>query len=180
MTTSNLPMSPTTPNTSASPLAQLNDIQLPDPISAMPIAPGYWIIATLIIAIAIWFTYRVYKQYQYHAPRKLALSLLNQYDINDENFATQVNSLLKRTAMTYLPRENLAKLNGQPWFDWLDSRLPSKQQHIIGTLRFKRHQANGLTLDEKQQLAMLAKLWLSNKQSFSDHTLTANHHAQEA
>ncbi|GGB47479.1 DUF4381 domain-containing protein [Shewanella inventionis] len=180
MTTSNLPMPPTTADASASPLAQLNDIQLPDPISAMPIAPGYWIIAALIIVIAIWFAYRIYKQYQYHAPRKKALSLLDQYDINDDNFAAQVNSLLKRTAMTYLPRESLAKLNGQPWFDWLDSRLPSKQQHVIGELLFKRHQANGLTADEKQQLALLAKIWLSNKKPFSDPSLTTYLHTQEA
>jgi hypothetical protein len=171
-------MPPITTDASTSPLAQLQDIKLPDQISAMPIAPGYWMIAAFIIAIAIWLGYQLYKKYQYHAPRRMALAMLNQYDINDDGFAAQVNSLLKRIAMTYLPRENLAKLNGQPWFDWLDTRLPSKQQQIIGRLLTKRHQASGLTLDEKQQLALLAKAWLSNKQAFSDASLTHHNSVQ--
>lgn len=173
-------MPPITTDASASPLAQLQDIKLPEQISSMPIAPGYWIIAVFIIAVAIWLGYQLYKKYQYHAPRRMALTLLNEYDINDDGFAAQVNSLLKRTAMTYLPRENLAKLNGQPWFDWLDTRLPDKQQQIIGPLLVKRHQASGLTLDEKQQLASLAKTWLSNKHTFSDASLTLNNIVQEA
>jgi len=180
MTTSNSPMPPITADAGVSPLAQLQDIKLPDPISSMPIAPGYWIVAAFIIVIAIWLGYQLYKKYQYHAPRRQALAMLNQYDINDDGFAAQVNSLLKRTAMTYLPRENLAKLNGQPWFDWLDTRLPGKQQQIIGHLLVKRHQASGLTFDEKQQLASLAKAWLSNKQAFSDASLTQHNNVQEA
>ncbi|MGX9462613.1 DUF4381 domain-containing protein [Shewanella sp. A14] len=180
MTTSNLPSQPMPIDASTSALEQLQDIQLPEPISAIPIAPGYWIIATILIILAIWLSRRLYKQRQYHAPRKAALTLLESYNIDDDTFAAQVNSLLKRTALTYLPRENLAKLNGQPWFDWLDTRLPAKQQHTIGNLLVKRHQASGLTFTEKAHLHSLAKAWLTNKRPFSDATLTPNNRQQEA
>ncbi|WP_372943301.1 DUF4381 domain-containing protein [Shewanella sp.] len=179
MTTSNSPMTPITTDVNAGPLAQLQDIKLPDPISAMPIAPGYWIIAALVIILLAWLSYKLYKKYQHHAPRKMALAMLNQYDINDDDFAANVNSLLKRTAMTYLPRQHLAKLNGQPWFDWLDKRLPSKHQQQIGELLIKRHQPSGLSLDDKQQLLLLARAWLTSTQAFSDQTLITNQ-AQEA
>jgi len=164
----------------ASALAQLQDIQLPSPISPMPMALGYWIIALIFIALASWLGYRLYKQYQYHAPRKMALTLLESYSINDDTFAAQVNGLLKRTAITYLPRERFAKLNGQPWFDWLDTRLAPSQQHHIGDLLVKRHQASGLDQTEKAQLKSLAKSWLSNKHPFSDATLTSNNPQLEA
>ena len=180
MTTQNLP-TPTMPNdVNASALAQMQDIQLPDPISAFPIAPGYWLIATILIVLVLWLGKRIYKQHQYHAPRKQALTLLQSFDIDDDNFAAQVNSLLKRTALTYLPREHLAKLNGKPWFDWLDTRLPATQQHKIGDLLIKRHQASGLDLNEKVQLLHLAKAWLSNKHRFSDVTLPSQNQHQEA
>lgn len=164
-------MPPITTDVNAGPLAQLQDIKLPDPISAMPIAPGYWIIAALVITLLAWLSFKLYKKYQHHAPRRMALALLNQYDINDDDFAANINSLLKRTAMTYLPRQHLAKLNGQPWFDWLDERLPSRHQQQIGKLLVKRHQASGLSIQDKQQLLLLARAWLTSTQAFSDHTL---------
>ncbi|AZG73987.1 DUF4381 domain-containing protein [Shewanella livingstonensis] len=180
MTTPNLPTQAMPIDATASALAQLHDIVLPEPISAMPIAPGYWIIAAVLIILAIWLGKRLYKQHQYHAPRKIALTLLKSYDIKNDNFAAQVNSLLKRTALTYLPREHLAKLNGQAWFDWLDTRLTPGQQHKIGHLLIKRHQASGLDQAEKSQLQYLAKAWLSSKCAFSDATLTSNNTHQEA
>jgi hypothetical protein len=110
----------------------------------------------------------------------MALTLLEDYSIDDDSFAAQVNGLLKRTALTYLPRERFAKLNGQPWFDWLDTRLAPSQQHQIGDLLVKRHQASGLDQTEKAQLKSFAKSWLSNKRPFSDATLTSNNPHLEA
>ncbi|QDE30646.1 MULTISPECIES: DUF4381 domain-containing protein [Shewanella] len=180
MTTSNLPTQPMPTDEHVSALSQMQDIQLPDPISAVPTAPGYWIIAAVFVILALWLAKRLYKQRQYHAPRKKALTLLQSYDIEDDNFAAQVNSLLKRTALTYLPREHFAKLNGQPWFDWLDTRLAPEQQHKIGQLLIKRHQANGLNPSEKVQLQHLASAWLSNKRHFNDVTLASTPTHQEA
>ncbi|MBB1390928.1 DUF4381 domain-containing protein [Shewanella sp. SG44-6] len=180
MTTPNIPSQPMPIDANASALAQLHDIALPAPISTMPIAPGYWIIAAVLIILAVWLGKRLYKQHQYHAPRKIALTLLQSYNVEDDSFAAQVNSLLKRTALTYLPREHLAKLNGQPWFDWLDTRLAPDQQHKIGQLLVKRHQASGLDQAEKVQLLQLAQAWLNNKHAFSDATLISNNPHQEA
>ncbi|UJF23184.1 DUF4381 domain-containing protein [Shewanella sp. OMA3-2] len=153
-------------NQGVSPLAQMHDILLPNMVSSMPIAPGYWLLLVLAVLILSWIMSKIIKQRRYHAPRKTALKILQSMDSNADNFASEVNSLLKRTAMTYLPRQSLAHLNGQPWFNWLDQRLPPTKQQLIGTLLVKRHQAKGLTLDDNQQLLMLASLWLANKSPF--------------
>ncbi|MCW3171161.1 DUF4381 domain-containing protein [Shewanella subflava] len=153
-------------NQAASPLAQMHDIALPETVSSLPIAPGYWMVLLLIVAILSWILKKGLKKYRYHAPRRMALAMLNAMDSNANTFASEVNSLLKRTAMTYLPRQSLAHLNGQPWFDWLDKRLPTHHQGMIGPLLFKRHQQNGLTREDNQQLLTLAVLWLANSSPF--------------
>lgn len=153
-------------NQGVSPLAQMHDILLPAMVSSMPIAPGYWLLLVLSVLILSWIISKLIKRRRYHAPRKTALKILQSMDSNADDFASEVNSLLKRTAMTYLPRQSLAHLNGQPWFNWLDQRLPTTKQQLIGTLLVKRHQAKGLTLEDNQQLLMLASLWLANKHPF--------------
>ena len=153
-------------NQASSPLAQMHDIALPEKVSSLPIAPGYWILLLLLILSLSWMVKTLLKKYRYHAPRRTALAMLNAMDSNANTFASQVNSLFKRTAMTYLPRQSLAHLNGQPWFDWLDKRLPANHQRKIGPLLFKRHQQQGLTIEDNQQLLILAKLWLANSAPF--------------
>ena len=123
--TSNVPLPEV--NQASSPLAQMHDIALPEKVSSLPIAPGYWILLLLIILSLSWIVKKVLKKYRYHAPRRTALVMLNAMDSNANTFASEVNSLLKRTAMTYLPRQSLAHLNGQPWFNWLDKRIQSLQ-----------------------------------------------------
>ncbi|QIR16208.1 DUF4381 domain-containing protein [Shewanella aestuarii] len=149
-----------------SPLAQLHDIVLPEPVSSLPIAPGYWLMLALVIFSLLWLINVFVKQTKYHAPRKSALAMLNALDRNADDFASQVNSLLKRTAMTYLPRFELAKLNGQQWFAWLELRLPANEHGKIGPILIKRHQAAGLTAEDKHKLFALATLWLQNKTPF--------------
>ena len=174
--TSNVPLPEV--NQASSPLAQMHDIALPEKVSSLPIAPGYWILLLLIILSLSWIVKKVLKKYRYHAPRRTALVMLNAMDSNANTFASEVNSLLKRTAMTYLPRQSLAHLNGQPWFNWLDKRLPHKHQGVIGPLLFKRHQQKGLTSEDNQQLLVLARLWLANSAPFEQVNIANNNQQQ--
>ncbi|WP_445945122.1 DUF4381 domain-containing protein [Shewanella sp.] len=160
------------PQTATDPiLAQLDDIILPPSISDLPLAPGYWLLAFLLVLVIGMIVRRFMLKRRYHAPRKAAIALLNSYDITSDEFAAQVNTLLKRTALSYLPREQLARLNGNEWFEWLDSRMPAPNQHQFGPLLIKRHQAQGLTLEDKQALQRLAKTWLSHTKPFDQNQI---------
>ncbi|MCL1141609.1 DUF4381 domain-containing protein [Shewanella gaetbuli] len=155
-----------------SPLEQMHDIALPETVSSLPIAPGYWILLAAILIVFTALLAKWLKHKKYHAPRKAALKLLTEMDVQSASFAADVNSLLKRTALTYLPRASLAHLNGTPWFNWLDRRLPTNKQNLIGDLLVKRYQASGLTPEENQQLFSLASLWLNNKDKFEHVAIT--------
>nr|WP_283105355.1 DUF4381 domain-containing protein [Shewanella seohaensis] len=148
-------------------LADLQDIILPDPIGAWPWAIGYWlalaILLVLLIAAILWLK----KRAAYLAPKKAAQGLFAALDPHSSQYPSDVNQLLKRTALSYFPREVIAKLDGPAWANWLDSHLPTKQRGRIGPLLDKRHQAKPLSAEEAQELQALARSWFASKAKLS-------------
>ena len=159
-----VPMPSTAPNPA---LAQLQDIIHPEPIGAWPWAIGYWLVLALVIALITLLVIWLRKRARDLAPKKAAKQLLNQLDRQATSYASDVNSLLKRTAMSYLSREAIASLDGEAWAAWLDSYLPEHKRQHIGPLLAKRHQATPLTLAEANELHQLAQAWLASKAKLS-------------
>ncbi len=156
------------PSTASNPaLAQLQDIIHPDPIGAWPWAIGYWLVLALVIALITLLVIWLRQRARDLAPKKTAKQLLNQLDKQATSYASDVNSLLKRTAMSYLSREAIASLNGEAWATWLDSYLPEHKRQRISPLLAKRHQATPLTLAEANELHQLAQAWLASKAKLS-------------
>ncbi|MCU7961377.1 MULTISPECIES: DUF4381 domain-containing protein [unclassified Shewanella] len=156
------------PSTASNPaLAQLQDIIHPDPIGAWPWAIGYWLVLALVIALITLLVIWLRKRARDLAPKKAAKQLLNQLDKQATSYASDVNSILKRTAMSYLSREAIASLDGEAWAAWLDSYLPEHKRQRISPLLAKRHQATPLTLAEANELHQLAQAWLASKAKLS-------------
>lgn len=148
-------------------LADLQDIIHPDPIGAWPWAIGYWLVLALVIALITLLVIWLRKRARDFAPKKAAKQLLNQLDKQAPSYVSEVNSLLKRTAMSYLSRDAIASLDGEAWATWLDSYLPAPKRQRIGHLLAKRHQPTPLTLAEANELHELAKAWLASKVKLS-------------
>ena len=106
----------------------LRDIHLPAEISWWPLAIGWWLLPLLIIL----FSFSIYKLIKYKqknkkiAYRKIALSELNHLrsEYEEENNSIElmrsVSSLLRRIALSYLPREDSASLTGKKWVTLLN------------------------------------------------------------
>ncbi|MGI2122572.1 DUF4381 domain-containing protein [Shewanella baltica] len=148
-------------------LADLQDIIHPDPIGAWPWAIGYWLVLGLVIALITLLVMWLRKRARDFAPKKTAKQLLSQLDRQAPSYVSDVNSLLKRTAMSYLSRDAIASLDGEAWATWLDSYLPAPKRQRIGHLLAKRHQPTPLTLAEANELHELAKAWLASKVKLS-------------
>ncbi|MDT3320006.1 DUF4381 domain-containing protein [Shewanella sp. SP1S2-4] len=159
-----VPIASATPNPA---LADLQDIIHPDPIGAWPWAIGYWLVLGLVIALITLLVIWLRKRARDFAPKKAAKQLLNQLDKQAPSYVSDVNSLLKRTAMSYLSRDAIASLDGEAWATWLDSYLPAPKRQRIGHLLAKRHQPTPLTLAETNELHELAKAWLASKATLS-------------
>jgi hypothetical protein len=108
------------------PLAQLRDIHLPEPVGWWPLAPGWYVLMLLILLIMMIITYRVYKRHVNGLAKNKALELLTFYkdhydkDRNAQVASARVSELLRRVALVYYPRAQVAGLHGDDWVEFLN------------------------------------------------------------
>ncbi len=114
------------PSTTLADLSLLRDIHVPAPISWWPIAPGWWfllifiIISGLVIRIA-GVQFYLNRQDRREALRELAqLEKQHQNDMNSQWCAAELSKLLKRVALVYYPRTEVAGLYGDAWISFLN------------------------------------------------------------
>lgn len=123
------------PHTQASPsisqanALELKDIHVPEQISNLPVAYGWWILVTLIVLIIIFTILKIRKTAKRNQVKKQALAQLNLSLKNNAQMTTSDTiALLKWAAMHYFSRAELAKLFGDSLQKFLISQLPIKHQ----------------------------------------------------
>ena len=115
------------------PLSQLRDIHLPDPVGLWPLAPGWWITAVILLAIAGVMFRLIRNRIRQGAPRRNALrELASCYrtfgiDGNESKYIININILLKKVAAHYYGRSRIAKLSGDAWLAFLDKHSGEDQ-----------------------------------------------------
>jgi len=104
------------------PLTELRDIHLPKPISFWPLAPGWYIVLAIIVLMIVIGIIIIYKRQQKRKIPKAILHQLQQLKQQTDNAAViaALSSLLKRAALSFYPREKVAKLQGKEWLLFLD------------------------------------------------------------
>lgn len=134
-------------------LSQLADIHLPEPVSFWPPAPGWWILAILLIVAGI-LTWRWYQRSfaRREVCRQALLELdrcLTDYaehsDAGDEaklRYVNAVNSVLRRVALVHFPDSGVASLGGREWVDFIQENGDSSglDDELAGALSFGRFQ----------------------------------------
>ncbi len=146
-------------------LQHLKDIHLPQPIHTWPIAPG-WIIVYLIIFLLFSCTfYFLYKLMRNRHTVKFALTKLNklQQQMQENpniNAAAEISTLLRRTALYYFPREDIAGLSGNRWLEFLNrsGKTIKFTQKDGGLLTDAPYQKNNIT--DSTPLFVLTRNWL--------------------
>ncbi|WP_445357335.1 DUF4381 domain-containing protein [Microbulbifer sp. ANSA002] len=110
-------------------LAQLYDIQEPAPVSWWPPAPGWWLLALLImlslLGIALWIRYQR-KQTERNRYKVKAVNLLNTVDISRPEATGEINEILKRVAVTTYGRTRCGNLTGTAWLSFLEQSASLK------------------------------------------------------
>jgi len=106
-------------------LAKLHDIHLPAPIGWWPLAPG-WYLLLVIVLLLLGLVFYFLRRAQRHKRAKLqALQLLHRYEqeyqteANSQQSSMKVSELLRRVALAYYPREDVAGLQGDAWLSFL-------------------------------------------------------------
>lgn len=104
----------------------LRDIHLPDTISWWPPAPGWWLLALLVVLVALIIP-RVIKYIKRKSLNKLALLELTNIEQtfnthkNNDQLVQDISVLLRRICLSYKPRQQVASLTGKDWIDYLNT-----------------------------------------------------------
>ena len=116
----------------------LRDLHLPDVIGWWPLAPGWWVVLAITVGVLAYFTWRLYRRWQFYAPRRFALGELARFEAeylehrNPAMLGKQLSELLRRSMLAYTPREEVAGLTGEDWLVWLDDGMPLPYFHTEG------------------------------------------------
>lgn len=110
----------------AAELQQLKDIHPPEPIGWWPLAVGWYVLLAIITLLLITMALLVYRIYKRGDPKREALRLLKEYEqqyLKEKNaplISARISELLKRVALVYYPREQVASLTGEGWIVFLN------------------------------------------------------------
>ncbi len=122
-------------------LQQLKDIHLPERISSWPWALGWYVLLALILLCMSWVSFWIYKRHLHARAKKKALSLLDtyvhEYEKNQDAqwMSAQLSELLKRVALVYFPREEVASIHGEEWVFFLTKSKYKALLTVIASTR---------------------------------------------
>lgn len=149
-------------------LDQLRPNLLPAPVSFWPPAPGWWLLAGLLLLALVVLTAVLTRHYRQNRYRRRGLKqaqrLYQDYLCHQQKkqFAHDCNRLLKAVALQAFPRQKTARLNGQPWLDFLyessgNTLFRQSAAAALGADRFKPDQDPDVEL-----LHTLTKSWIKH------------------
>jgi len=158
------------------PLAQLRDIHVPTEVNIWPLDWGWWV-AIAVCLLALFCLYKAITVHiRHNKARKQALALLESISAQQSNWPVALNSILKRTAMSYYPTQQVAGLYGKQWQAFLTSALKSSDSKLesdLGLLVSNVYQATP-TPSDFETCKRAVKNWLSkaklpkNKGAYGD------------
>lgn len=153
-------------------ISSLEPIITPEPVSFWPPAPGWYILAALVLSLLMYVIFRAIKQYQKNEYRRLALKELASISlpVNSEQFVeaiTTLNVLMKRTALAGFPRERVASLSGMAWLIFLEATYPSgnfKQPpgKLLAEIGYVSEKYHKLQNQDWQELIYICEKWIKH------------------
>jgi hypothetical protein len=147
-------------------LQQLRDIHVPAEPTWWPPAPGWWIIAALLLGAAVWGALQLLRAYRNAAPTRRARVLLRElYDAYDagrvspDEYAHGCNALLKRLFVHGLGVDAARPVSDAQWLAMLDrcageTAFSCGPGQALGNERFRRQG----TIDVPALHALVARL----------------------
>jgi hypothetical protein len=107
-------------------LTQLKDIHLPQSITWWPLAPGWYVVLLIIMFSIIGVVYFFHRRQLNALAKNQALELLKTYkeqyekDRNAQQASARISELLRRVALVYYPRAEVASIHGNAWLEFLN------------------------------------------------------------
>jgi LPXTG-motif cell wall-anchored protein len=144
----------------------------PEPIKWVPQTMGWYVLLGLLIVAAAWWGYRRFRRFRGNRYRRLALDELRAIENSLARPETRVGAiaeipnLLKRTALSVFPRNEVAGLSGEEWFAFLDRTMGghefgSAEGRILSELAYAPAPLlEGLSDQSIDDLLRLVRRWI--------------------
>jgi len=165
----------------------LHDIHLPEAVSIWPLAIGWWLLIFLLVgaAIGLYQFLKYKKQHREIAYRNIALiefkKIRSQF-VNDNNshvMLRAISALLRRIALSYLPRERIASLTGEQWVSQLNHLSSEAFFNDELTTLLARGPYQAQKAFDTQQLLNACEHWIEALPKTKKTLLENNNHHQE-
>ncbi|BCX49632.1 alpha-2 type XI collagen [Haloferula helveola] len=138
-------------------LDKLHDIVLPDAVPWWPPAPGWIVLAVVVLAALSLLTRRQLKHRKANAYRRAALA-----ELSNASSCHDIARILRRTALAIAPRETVAGLDGDAWISWLGDQASIEIPAAAGkALTGSVYDASGSEAPP-EDLAAFADSWIRN------------------
>ena len=152
-------------NPAASASLELRDIHAAPLPSFWPPAPGWWLLAVLLLAALVVLGIWLVRRYRWHRLQQQILGEIDQlgdcYSTDKASeFVTGLSTLLRRVALQRYPREQVASLTGTGWLRFLDETGGKGEfEHGIGQLLERGAYAPQAGELPASELLALARCW---------------------
>ena len=146
-------------------LSQLRDIHTAAPVGWWPPAPGWWLLAILLLVLLVWLGRRVIARYRVHQRRKQMLGWVDHLNANidpqrePQAYLSTLNRIFKLVALRAFPDQHCAALNGQEWVDFLVEKSNKTQSaEALGVLATGPY--DPAPKFDPDQLSELSRYWI--------------------
>ena len=118
------------------PLAALHPLRAPEPVPWWPPAPGWWLLAALLLALLAWAAWQGWRRYRgnrYRRSARLSMQvILARHADHGDPARTlgELNALLKAVALRSCPRAEVASLTGEGWREFLNQGLAQARSSL--------------------------------------------------
>lgn len=152
-------------------LQNLNDIVLPASVGWWPMANGWYFLIGLLLIALTWFIFRSLQRWKNNRYRRAALYELQLLENGLKSpgkrdaCLRQIPVLLKRTALSIYPRNRVASLSGESWYEFLNSTVHKSvfTETTFSTLNAVSYSAGELSdVNPQETIALLnaSRSWL--------------------
>jgi hypothetical protein len=136
----------------------LHDIVLPEAVAYIPQTTAWYALFSCVLALLTWGGIVWVRRERRNRYRKLALHRLR--DIEARGALCELPALVKQTALSFAPRDDVASLSGDDWLRFLDETYhgdafthgPGRQLPVLAYGR--------PNTDEVDELVTLVRQWI--------------------
>ncbi len=158
-------------------LAKMHDVKTPDAVSWWPPAPGWYVVAILLLGLVGVLIYQAICRYKKRRYRKIALKSLSNIRhqlyqskaLNSQQAVQESMQLMKRTFFSAYPgsRRYIAGLEGSAWIQLLQDtcKSPIPEQNLALEIQRALYHPSQKAVDN-ETIFIFCELWI--KQHLAD------------